>query len=491
MRQIQRPQRKGVRLFRIRLWRCYLVTKIKVLGFVVFAAAFAFATFAFSQQSHQFGSIGRLEANLARNGLQVTEGGSVQHFTPIQMYCSGMPLPNALYINKGAEYLAGLVPGSPRGGAATLIPQEFRLDTDEAVVLIGMTPPAEKYFSYQIYLVERHYQEGNRFLFNSAGDTVNLRTIHTIGRDPFNRPVVLIFTPDKGTDSRVRSALLAAGYPESIINTIVVPSEVLKLGLDETTDTLLIASRNAVFTQPNVGNSYIENPPFTLLRVTPQNRTPDPFPVPPLRIRGTGQTELEMTSALGKLHDAIIAQNAGLKATDYVTQYIAYEGYDYTQRGVTSLGDTRDALYLGSGYLPDFGLNNPLTLKDGEFLIAYGLKHDATGKATYTNINIYASETAKLALASMYSNDLENSADQYLPGDPNANVMYAFKISRSCADNDPFCMPVKQPDCASFTLEPDTLMGVIFRIYLEPRTNIGPAPPEILYDRLIKFSPNP
>lgn len=37
----------------------------------------------------------------------------------------------------------------------------------------------------------------------------------------------------------------------------------------------------------------------------------------------------------------------------------------------------------------------------------------------------------------------------------------------------------------------DKLTGVVFRIHLEPSTNIGPAYPEILYDRIIKFSLNP
>lgn len=471
-----------------------MATKIKFLGLTVFAAVVACATFAYSQQAGQhFGSINRFMANLQHAGLRVTEGGSVVHFTPVQMYCANSPLPNALYINRGAEYLAGLVPPSPRTGAGTLIPQEFRLDPDEAVVLIGRTPPPEKYFSYQIYLVERTYGNQPRFLFNSTGDTINLRTLHTIGSDPFNRPVVLIFTPDKSTDSRVRAALLNAGYPAAIINTIVVPSAILKLGLDATSDTLLIASRNAMFTSPNAGDSYIQNPPFTLLRVTPPDETvPNPFPVPPLRVRGTGHTELDLTPTLSKLHDAIITQNAGLTATDYVTRTIAYEGYDYTQRGVTSLGDTRDALYLGAGYLPDFGSNSNLTLGDNEFLIAYGLIHAATGKATYTNVNAYASETAKLSLGSIFSNNLAGSAEQYLPGDPDANQMYAVKISRNCSEGEAYCLPLAPPDpCPRFTLGSSTQLGVIFRIYLEPGTKIGPAPPEILYDRLIKFSPNP
>jgi hypothetical protein len=53
-------------------------------------------------------------------------------------------------------------------------------------------------------------------------------------------------------------------------------------------------------------------------------------------------------------------------------------------------------------------------------------------------------------------------------------------------------LPLKAPDqCRVFTLDSNTLLGIAFRIYLEPSTKIGPAYPEILYDRIIGFSPNP
>jgi hypothetical protein len=36
----------------------------------------------------------------------------------------------------------------------------------------------------------------------TLGDAVNNGTVHTIGSTPFNAPVVLIFTPDQGTDGQ-------------------------------------------------------------------------------------------------------------------------------------------------------------------------------------------------------------------------------------------------------------------------------------------------
>jgi hypothetical protein len=473
-----------------------MTTKIKRTGLMTFVALVMSATFSFSQPAGQhLGSPDRFAANLARNGFIVEEG-LAQRFDPIRNYCAGV-LPNALYGNLGAPYIAAMVPDSPRGEAPSLLPPEFRLAPDEVVVMIGSTPPSEQYFSYQIYLSHRLYPPRTEpdFLLNSLGDTVNIHTIHTIGPDPFNRPAVFIFTPDKDIEARVQAALLSAGYPAAIINTLVIPSSQLKLGLDAATDTFLIAHRNALFTDPNAGDLYIEHPTLRVFRVTPQHAaTPNPFPTPPLRIRGTGQTEMDLMPDLARLRQAILNFYPGLNATEYYTQQIANEGYDYTQRRALTLGDTRDALYLGSGYMPDFGLNNDeLKLGDNDFLIAYGLNHVALGKATYTNINGYAGGPAKMALGSAYSNDFEGSAYQFLgAAEPAADLMYAYKISRNCGEGEPFCLPLKAPDsCPRFTLDSDTLLGIGFRLYLEPDTNIGPAYPEILYDQIIKFSLNP
>jgi hypothetical protein len=43
--------------------------------------------------------------------------------------------------------------------------------------------------------------------------------------------------------------------------------------------------------------------------------------------------------------------------------------------------------------------------------------------------------------------------------------------------------------CPRLTIDSDTILGLIVRMYLEPGTKVGPAMPEILYDRVLKFSP--
>jgi len=465
------------------------------------------ATPALAQKGRQSpGSWDVFVANLERDDFIVRPGNPIK-FDPISKYCDPTSrYPNALYANFGAPYTAAAIGASPR--TEDVFPEElieavgtlpiFRLAPDEAIVLAGLTPPREAYFSYQIYLATRRFPDTDRpdLLLNSLGDTVNLQTINTIGPTPFESPMVFIFTADQGVEARIRAALRHAGYPTSIVNTIVVPSATLKMGFEIGSDTFLIANRNALWINKEAGKAYVENPTFRVARVTPAvEATFDPFPAPPLRVRGTGQTEIDLTPTLARLRDAIVQhyENLGYTAKEYITKTVGYEGYDFTERQVTTLGDTRDALYLGAGNLPEFSLTDEMTLREGEFLIAFGLDHMATGKATYVNLNTYTSGPSKMALGSAFPVDLSGSAYQFLSG-PDAEITYAYKISRDCAGED-FCLTLAVPiegclDKEGKEILTDTSpLGVIFRLYLEPPTSIGAAFPEVVYDRVIKFTP--
>jgi hypothetical protein len=198
---------------------------------------------------------------------------------------------------------------------------------------------------------------------------------------------------------------------------------------------------------------------------------------------------MDLMNKLGQLRQRIIDANLGLHATDIPSKPNWYEGFDYIQRGLDPWGDSRDAFFLTAGYLPEFGCLDEITLADDEFLMVYGANHVATGKATYMSINVYASETAKLSIGALDDRDFPNTATPYLPaGDPAGNVMYAYKVSRNC-ESEPNCLQLSIEDCPRLTIDSSTILGLIFRMYLEPATKVGAAMPEILYDRIIKFSP--
>ena len=445
-------------------------------------------------------ALDRFRDALERDGFDVGVG-LADTMDWAQEYCLGHR-DDAGYVNK-APYLRVLVPESaqitecsPDGSDCGEI---FQLQPDEAIVLIGLTPPPVNYFAYHTCLWDKTYPDGTRpRIFATLGDTVNNATINTVGPTPFNTPVALIFTPDQTTEARVRAALRRAGYPAAMINTLVFPASMLNLGFDEGEelhDTLRIPMRIGKWQDPEAGTAYLDSISETLhvFRVTPrESATPNPFPVPPLRVRGTGQTEMNLMNTLDRLRDGIVVknleENPEMKATDIRSKPNWYEGYDYIQQKRDPGGDSRDALFLSAGYLPEYDGFEEITLADDEFLMVYGVNHVATGKATYMSVNVYASKYAKLSINQVFDEDLAGTAWKYLDGDPAADLFYAYKISRDCG-GDPDCLPLdNDPECSRLVIDSDTILGLIFRMYLEPATSVGAAQQEVLYDRILKFS---
>jgi len=467
--------------------------KAKMLLTVIVSTVLLPVTSAFAQREEPHpGPVTVFTNGLSRDGFYVTPGmATVADWA--ELYCLGL-LPDAGYVNK-APYLGFQV---PRSTDDLSLVDNFQLGPDEAIVLIGLTPPPVKYFGYHAFLASRQYPTGDRRSFMATlGDAVNNVTIKTIGPTPFDTPVVFIFTPDQTTDARIRAALRRASIPPAIVNTIVIPESVVTLGhsdaADEFTMKLRIGMSEEGFT--NAVDTYIRSAPtnLTVLRLTPSAPTiANPFPVPPLRVRGTGQTEMDLYKKVDQLRQALIAANPGYYVSNYLTKPNFYEGNDYIQQWVNPGADSRDALFLTGGYLPEYNSTNKITLADDEFLMVYGVNHVATGKATYMNINVYASEHAKLSIGQVFHDRLANTAAPYLPaGDPAADLLYAYKVSRNCGGG-LACLPLSIDfDCPPLILNSNTVLGIIFRMYLEPATAAGPAMQEIVYDRVIKFSPRP
>jgi hypothetical protein len=126
--------------------------------------------------------------------------------------------------------------------------------------------------------------DGNKqSLWATVGDIVHNATMKTTGSTPFDSPLAFIFTPDRGTDARVRKALQRAGYPAAIINTVVFPASLLNLGRGDRGDEFAVVLRNAPWEvgAEDHGEAYINTPPLSLYRVTPTTATvASPFPVP-------------------------------------------------------------------------------------------------------------------------------------------------------------------------------------------------------------------
>lgn len=496
----------------------------KTLLFVVASVVLYQVPYAFAGQT---GQPNRFRHLLEQGGFVVRQGQS-SSLDMWQQYCDEVT-DTARYNNKGAPYLTAVVPHLPDD--PTLIPYVFQLRPDEAIVLIGVTPPPETYFSYQPYLLDKFYKQPIPAGFlaspiqgchpedthcldvgTSLGDAVNVATIKTIGPDPYNAPMVLIFTPDQGTEAHVRAALKKAGYPTAIVNTIVFPVSMLNMGIGYGHDLFMILGRNAMWlngaTGEAAGQAYMDSlnstdpakpSPVSVFRVTPKVFSAanlKPFPAPPLRIRGTGETEMELMGKMDELRENLISQYTQMGyvvAGEYTSAPGGYDGYDFIQQMKRAYLDSRDTIYVGSG-AEVFHDTYDITLADDEFMVIYGVNHTATGKATYMNLNAYAREP-QLAIGSIFDTDFAHSADAYLPaGDSAEPLMFSYKIAWQC--DGPFCLQMSSDGCDRFPLDDpikreSTQLAFATRAYLEPATNIGPAFTEVVYQRMIKFSPRP
>ena len=427
--------------------------------------------------------VARFTAALEKKGF-VVQNGQLARMDFVSLCCSGQ-IPTCECNNAGAPYKMVQVPDAP-GQAPTGSPLLFRLAANEAIIIVGRTPPPMSYFSVQSFLAWRWDEKQQIWveLLAPLGDTVNNLTIRTSGpaSDPFDKDTIVILTADRRVNELVQAAARQAGYPASILNTVVVPSSLARLGNEEHTDCFNFTQR---MFRPEPGyedafKKYMDAPQVAL-RVTLPGAAPDPFPAPRLRVRGTGWTEMDLMPAVESLREAILARHSSVKSEEPTTQVWLTDGYDGLQRGVDQWGPSRDTVYLRT--TPEFRLG------PDDFVIVYGANHEATGKATYSNASVYAGhdldgQELLLGLVSEQSGNFRGTARDYLADAP--DTLYAWKFARDCR-GETHCTPITTT-CARLNLDavpPDMWMG--FRAYLEPSTAVGPAFTEIVYDRAIVF----
>lgn len=112
--------------------------------------------------------------------------------------------------------------------------------------------------------------------------------------------------------------------------------------------------------------------------------------------------------------------------------------------------------------------------------------HEATGKATYCNCNVIGLEYFN-GVASVHDSEWKGSAEDYVPGHPEAKFLYAWKVARK-SNSDPHCLEVPTGP-SHYGIGLDERIWLFFRVYLERATRVGPAWNELVFDRVIKFSP--
>ncbi len=457
---------------------------------------------------------------LANEGYEVLPG-KFKTLDPVTMACAGV-IPTTWY-NNVQPYISFILQGRvtdpvPWEQRTRALPVNYFLRQDEAIVIVGSTPPPMAYYSFQTFLFGRYnpdtynYDPATGGFFRPyemtvayVGDTVNSLTIRTTGSTPYNQPMAFISTGNRKTQESIHAALLAAGYPDAIINTETLPPSLVRFGYD-TGDQFLFTMRFALAAGGNQAINDFEaavqaGGVMQVFRVRPKSEFPaDPLPAPRLRARGTGQTEMDLYPTMEKLRQAILTSFSSGNNAEELDTFLPDsipEGYPAIQRGIAYLGPGKDGS-AGYGRDANYWASSWFNLGPNDFAIVYGVDHAATGKATYSSAAVYLDPTLAAGVADANSADFASNpgtASSYLPGAPGIEKFYVWKVARNC-NGEPGCMEAKvdaahvaacAPPGGIPKIAPDAPVRIGLRQYLEPATKTGPADAELLYDRVIVF----
>lgn len=425
------------------------------------------------------GSLDALKSALTADGFAIAEG----RFEILDLSTCCQPGHSCQGNNPASPYAAFRVPAGPGqtepnpGVDAEGLATAFRLREDEAVVYVGRTPPAARYFGFTPYLVTH----GNDEPFASLSETLNDEVIGVDGAQgpgTFDRPTVVVAAANAAVDQRVRATLVAAGYPEASINTLVFDETKAALGLDAGGDTVGVLFRVALFDDAAAGQAFLSSPPGAVLRVSPTTPVgPDPMPAPAARPKNTTDTETSLAPSVEALHDAIVAAHPGFDVTALAVA-AGVPDPDACIAGTQQChGDNRDTIYP---------ITAPMMLfqDPADFYVVYGVNHEATGKATYSSFSIYAIQHL-VGIAGVTSAELGGSAEDYLPTGPDTSKLYAWTVARDCTGL-PHCLAVPEGTCPS-GIDDGQLGLIAFRAYVEPGQATAPDPATMVIDRVLRF----
>jgi hypothetical protein len=444
---------------------------------------------------------------------------------------------NNFVIDSGAGYNAGqfykrwVVPPVP--GQAPTAPLVFRLTPDEAVVYVGRTPPPGDYFSYTAFLWSRPYPDSylptGDWLFVSAHDPLNNAGIRTEDpSNPFEKNTIVVLTADEGVYERIRAAAASAGFPAAIVNPLVLPANLLRLGTDAPSDTFLVLVRTANIFNKAQEAAYLADDQWAgLYRLTPRDASPlQPFAQPPWRNRAGVHEETlvpGLQAGLERLKQAILAQTQYVQARPLESIQAVPDSQDILEAVPGSpayrqyaAGESSDTPYRRSA---ENGLPANFLLGNEEMVVVYGVNHAALGIATYSSFAVYgewqlnhlpyqpgdtvfrfgAGDPFWNGVVSLTHHEYAGSAEAYIQGDPMARYLYAVRVVRKARATgwDPYRVVVPEfGDSQAAPFYPDVIpldrpAMIGYRAYLNPATGAGPAYEDLIPDRAIWFKLRP
>ena len=383
----------------------------------------------------------------------------------------------------------------------------FKLRQDEAVVVVTRLPDPCKYWSFIAYDMFVEQQKGKDYskekgffgigneetglyhtIFGSIGEPVDMLNARHDGDSAFGSMAVIVMCANTQVRDKVVKSLETAGFPESMVNVMEIPTDVYRMGLEKGKDTFSLFGRISQPEDRDAYNKYMDGlaENATVFRVTPKTEIePSAFPVKTLTPRGTGVHEAakvdSCTQNLDDIRKAIIEKyEKDYTYEELTTEIGIIDGMTAYTNDVNANGDVHDAAYLIS---PDFKLTS-----DDDFVVVYGVNHAVTQKAHYFNAVLHARPLFN-GVCTVFDSMVSQSANEFLrEGEGGTDDFYVYKMARSQMDDHTAIIPYSTGNEQGkfYGVDNDNPVFVLFRIYLD-ETGAGASYYELVNDRVIVF----
>jgi len=424
--------------------------------------------------------------SLEHNGYLVNQG-SINLTSAINICNAGYSI-NCQGNNAGFPYLVMNTPPSPAFDTLNNMTIVFNLQSDEAILLIGKTPPKCKYFSYRSYLAGRVYTMPDvtlKKIYASLGDTKNLYSMNKSvpASAMFERNFALICAADSNIAAKTKQLILQnTSIPESDIYFDIIPGDIFKFGNAPKDDWGSFLHRASVFENESAGQAYINNPTLEVLRITPSSPvTPSFFHTPKLTSRNSGIDEYFLNEDFEYLEKTLFNEYDSSYSVSLLHPSVwLVEGYEAIQEEKDVLGEVRDALYMRT---EAFNFN-----KD-DIVVAYGVNHTKTGKAVYTDVSCYR-DSLFAGFGGIEDSRYAKTARKYFSDTTTADYFFTYKFARSPLPGDTNVFVVPQDtahNMMGINYGDKSFLG--FRAYIDTLTHVGPSPEELIYDRGLLLRP--
>jgi hypothetical protein len=382
------------------------------------------------------------------------------------------------------------LPPSPGKDSVYYIPLTFTLNTDEAVVMIGKTPPECLYFSYRSYLLNRYYDfppsTTRTKIFASLGDSKSLyRMRKDLPLDSmFRRKFAFIMAADSLVATHIKSTILSAtpAISEKDIYFDIIPNGIFRFGNNPYGDWTTFVHRASLFRESTAQDEYINNPILEIMRVTPKQSAPSVFfKVPPYLSKISGTNEFSMMPKLKLLED-------GIYNTYHKTHEIIWlqpspwviEGFVAIQEKADALGEISDALYI---------ITSDFQFREDDIALVYGVNHTLTGQAVFNNVTIYGRKYWN-GFGGITNFEMEKSARRFVSDTVTADKFFAYSFARHPVPGNPYVYIVPSDTnkmLQGINVNDTAVIGT--RLYVNSITKVGPDPLEVILDRTVLLRP--